>query len=199
MTKVPHNSAPALSQDLGTLYVAVSNGTVGYLVALNSTTLAPVARVRLKDPKSGLGCAVERQRIGITDRGDGRRCLLRRAGESIRAESRPRLAAAFRWQSLAIENAGLVRLGRYGEPGSGADGSLLPGRICVPSDGEVQQLRQRGDGQHKLAVLDPNATQTDPVTRATVMKEVLTILGPTPDPRAVASGSGASIPRLWTR
>ena len=54
MTKVPHNSAPALSTDLGTLYVAVSNGAAGYLVALDSATLAPVARVRLKDPKSGL-------------------------------------------------------------------------------------------------------------------------------------------------
>ena len=53
MTKVPHNSAPALSADLETLYVAVSNGSAGYLVALDSTTLAPLARVRLKDPNSG--------------------------------------------------------------------------------------------------------------------------------------------------
>ena len=44
------------------------------------------------------------------------------------------------------------------------------------------------NGENMLAILDPNATQTD--TRfnsngaggATIMKEVLTILGPTPDP-----------------
>ena len=57
-----------------------------------------------------------------------------------------------------------------------------------------------GNGQNKLAILDPNATEIDPVTGATVMKEVLTILGPTPDPRWPApSKSGASIQRLSTR
>src|SRR5262249_34494781 len=54
MTKVAHNSAPALSVDSATLYVAVSNGSAGYLAALNSTPLAPIARVRLTDPSSGL-------------------------------------------------------------------------------------------------------------------------------------------------
>src|SRR5208282_6329840 len=53
MTGVALNCAPALSPDLTTLYVAVSNGSAGYLVALNGTTLAPIARVRLKDPDSG--------------------------------------------------------------------------------------------------------------------------------------------------
>jgi len=39
-----------------------------------------------------------------------------------------------------------------------------------------------GDGKNKIAILDPNATEHDPVLPGTmVMNEVLTILGVTPD------------------
>jgi hypothetical protein len=38
-----------------------------------------------------------------------------------------------------------------------------------------------GQGQNRMAILDPFATMTDPISGATVMKEVLTVLGPTPD------------------
>ena len=53
ITKVVDNCAPALSPHGRTVYVAVSNGSAGYLVALDSRTLAPKASVPLKDPKSG--------------------------------------------------------------------------------------------------------------------------------------------------
>ncbi len=39
-----------------------------------------------------------------------------------------------------------------------------------------------GNGVNRIAILDPKATQTDPVTLVTVMKEVMSITGPTPDP-----------------
>src|SRR5262249_18280048 len=56
--KVGHNSAPALSSDGRTLYVAVTtaSGTgfgLGYLLALNSVTLARKSEVFLRDPRTG--------------------------------------------------------------------------------------------------------------------------------------------------
>jgi len=38
-----------------------------------------------------------------------------------------------------------------------------------------------GSGLNRIALLDPRGTESDPVTGATVMNEVRTILGPTPD------------------
>src|ERR1035438_6205927 len=53
ITQVVYNCAPALSADLSTLYVAVSNGAEGYLVSLNAAALTPLAHQFLLDPKSG--------------------------------------------------------------------------------------------------------------------------------------------------
>lgn len=54
ITEVSISCAPALSADGSIVYVAVDNGSYGYLVAANSTTLAPIGRVRLTDPSSGM-------------------------------------------------------------------------------------------------------------------------------------------------
>ena len=39
-----------------------------------------------------------------------------------------------------------------------------------------------GNGQNMVAVLDPNTSMVDPISGATVMHEVLTVLGPTQNP-----------------
>jgi hypothetical protein len=45
------------------------------------------------------------------------------------------------------------------------------------------------DGKNRMAILDPNQVQSDTISGAAVMKEVLTVLGPTPHPGAVQSGA----------
>ena len=47
-----------------------------------------------------------------------------------------------------------------------------------------------GNGKNRIAILDPNATEKDPIIPSTlVMNEVLTILGVTPDPGAGIPGA----------
>jgi len=58
ITEVSISCAPALSSDGTILYVAVDDGTAGYLLAVNSTTLALIGRVRLTDPSSGMDAQI---------------------------------------------------------------------------------------------------------------------------------------------
>ena len=48
-----------------------------------------------------------------------------------------------------------------------------------------------GNGDNRIAILDPNSTMIDPITGATVMRTVLTIAGPTPDPEFDGTYPGA--------
>ncbi len=184
MTKVPHNSAPALSADLGTLYVAVSNGSAGYLVALDSTTLTPLARVRLKDPNSGADAR-------LSDNGSASPTVGTDGDVYFGVLEIPQVSNNSRGWLLHF-NSSLSQSKTPGAFGWDDTASLVPAQMVPSYQGTSAYLlmvkynnywgRGSGDGQNKLAVLDPNATQTDPVTLATVMKEVLTIVAPTPDP-----------------
>jgi hypothetical protein len=182
MTKVVHNSTPALSPDLGTLYIAVSNGSAGYLVALNSTTLAPVARVPLKDPKSG-------QDSWLSDDGSASPTVGPDGDVYFGVLESPSGENHFRGWLLHFDGS-LSQSKTPGAFGWDDTASLVPAQMVPSYQGTSGYLlmskynnyaQAGGDGQNKLAVLDPNATQTDPVTLVSVMKEVLTIPGPTPD------------------
>jgi hypothetical protein len=50
-----------------------------------------------------------------------------------------------------------------------------------------------GDGLNRVAVLDPNDTQLDPISNTQTMKEILTVLGPTPDPVGIAAGRPSAV------
>ncbi len=180
MTEIPHNCAPALSQDLQTLYVAVSNTNAGYLVALDATTLKPSISVRLKDPLSKLDAWISDNGsasptvgpdgdvyYGVLESSPGANHL---RGWMLHFDSslrRSMIPAAFGWDDTpSIVRS--VMVPSY----KGHSGYLLMTKYNNYTEGG-------GDGLNRIAILDPDDTEIDPITGVTVMREVLTILGPT--------------------
>ncbi len=184
ITKAAMNSAPALSNDGKLLYVAVKrdSGAGGYLLALDSTTLAPVAKVPLRDIKSGRDADVPDNSTAsptVGPDGDVYFGVL----ENPFPENHDR-----GW--LLHFNSTLSVLKLPGAFGWDDTPSIVP-RALVPSykGGSSYLVMTKynnyadvgGDGHNELALLDPTEPEKDPVTGAPVMKEVLTIMGPTPD------------------
>jgi hypothetical protein len=187
IAKVATNCAPALSPDGRTLYVAVNlppsagAGQYGMLLALDSTTLAVKARAELFDPYTGA-------RARVTDNGtaspavgpDGR--VYFGVLESTLASHNGR-----GW--LLGFNAALAIEGVPGSFGWDITPTLIPAAMVPSYTGASSYLvavkynnyagRGGGDGQNKVAVLDPNASQADAYLNTVVMREVLTMLGPT--------------------
>jgi hypothetical protein len=185
ISQVAISCAPALSPDGSLLYVAVDNGSYGYLLALNSSTLALVNRVRLTDPSSGLDAILyDGSSAAPTVGPDGdvyfgvlenpfpnhndRGWLLHYSSDL----SQTKIPGSFGWDDTA---------------------SIVPALLVASYKGKSSYLLMTkynnyagigsGDGHNRIAVLDPNATEKDPVIPSTlVMKEVTTILGVTPDP-----------------
>jgi hypothetical protein len=182
MTKVVHNCAPALNWNLQTLYVAVSNGTAGYLVALDARTLAPLSHVRLKDPKSG-------QDAWLNDDGSATPTVGLDGDVYYGVLEGPAGSNHYRGWMLHFDS----RLAQSKTPGAFGwdDTSSVVPSFMVPSYSGASPyllmtkynnyLEGGGNGLNKIAVLDPNAIETDPVTGASVMREVLTVAGVTPD------------------
>ncbi len=187
ITGVNMCSAPALSHDESTVYVGVDNplSEFGYLLSLNSQTLHTNAKVRLKDPSSGLDALIfDASSASPTVGPDGdvymgvlenpfpdhndRGWLLH--FDSTLSQSK--IPGSFGWDDTV---------------------SIVPASAVSSYKGTSSYLLMTkynnyagigtGDGVNKIAILDPNATEPDPIlSSVAVMNEVLTIKGVTPDP-----------------
>src|SRR5882724_12836697 len=184
--KVVHNCAPALSNDGSTLYIAVSTGDFGrgFLLALNSSSLVTTAKVALKDVRTGNDALLPDDGTASPTVGpDGdvyfgvlenpfpsnhdRGWLLHFSGNLLQTKT----PGAFGWDdTVSIVPASMVSSYHGSSP------YLLMTKYNDYSDSGIG-----GSGSNKIAILDPRNTESDPVTGATVMKEVLTIIGPTPN------------------
>jgi hypothetical protein len=185
ITCMQFNSAPAISKDGKTVYVAVNSGSggYGYLLALDSTTLGTQHQIKLLDPSSGNTAKLTNQStasplvgpdgdvyFGVLENpfpaNNDRGWLLHFSGD-LQTTKTP---GAFGWDDTA----------------SIVPTSMIPGYSGTSTYLLMTKYNNyaginTGNGQNKIAILDPNATMTDPVSGATVMNEVRTILGPTPD------------------
>lgn len=183
------NAVPALSPDGTTLY-AVINGSTGdsltpqtWLVAVDAKTLAFKSRVALIDPVTQAPSLVSQNASASPTVGpDGdvyfgvlesnppahnlRGWLLH--FDATLATSKP--PAAFGWDDTASV-VPVTMVPSY----TGGSSYLLA--IKYNNYGGVGT----GDGKNRMAIVDPTAVQTDTISGQPVMKEVLTILGPTPD------------------
>ena len=186
MARDSHNSAPALSADGSTLFVVVKpagSDYGGYLLGLNSANLAPKYRVFLQDPRNNnpagiLDLSTASPMVApdgdvylgvFGNPGNGSRGFLLRFNSDLTVAKTP---GAFGWDyTPAVVPASMVP--SY----TGSSSYLLFAKYN-------NYAFQDGDGVNRIAILDPNATQTDPHTSApglVEMREVLTVIGPTRD------------------
>jgi hypothetical protein len=185
VTNVAMSCAPAVSNDGNTLYVATTNANAGYgyLVALNSTTLAVTRSVRLKDPSSN-------QDAIIFDASSSTPTVGPDGDVYFGVLENPFPAHNDRGWLLHF-NSDLSQKKIPGSFGWDDTASIVPASMVPSYTGTSSYLLMTkynnyagagGDGHNRLAILDPNATEHDPILpSALVMKEVLTVLGITPD------------------
>jgi hypothetical protein len=186
MIKPAMGAAPAMSLDQKTVYVAVKgSGIEGRLLALDSTTLALKTAASLLDPVTKAAAKVSEDSTAspmVGPDGDVYFGVL----ESVQGQHNAR-----GW--LLHFDATLAQRKTIGSFGWDDTPSVVPAALVPGYSGSSSYLLMTkynnygrsgsGDSKNRIAVLDPNATQADRVTPSQlVMNEVLTILGPTPDP-----------------
>jgi hypothetical protein len=187
--QVVYNCAPALTADDSKLYIAVSAGSYssGYLCSVDTQTLNPINQVILKDPRNAAWHALlpDDGTASPTVGPDGdvyygvleanfpsnhARGWMLHFDSSLRVTKTP---GAFGWD----DSASIVP--KSAVPSYNGPSSYL----VLTKYNNYADAGIGGNGLNKVALLDPDVAMADPITGATVMKEVLTILGPTHNPK----------------
>jgi hypothetical protein len=190
ISKVAQNCTPALSNDHKTLYVAVNNSNpygdyynYGYLVALDSRTLAPLNRVRLKDAKNPTNDAF------MPDDATASPTVGPDGDVYYGVLENPPGSNHYRGWLLHFDST-LAHAKTPGAFGWDDSASVVSATLVSSYHGSSPYLLMTkynnyagagGNGVNKIAVLDPQNSMIDPISNTNVMNEILTIAGPTPD------------------
>lgn len=184
-----HNSAPALSKDGNTLYAVAKSSTTanyGYLIGFNSVTLQTKYLTLLRDPRNG-------NPAGIPDNGTSSPMVGPDGDVFFGAFANPNNGSRGFLLHFSADLSTVKTPGGFGwdyTPGV-VPASMIPSYngpssyllFCKLNDYAVSD----GSGVNRVAILDPNDTQVDPHPSANglvEMREVLTVISPTPDPQS---------------
>jgi large repetitive protein len=181
------NSAPAVSNDGTTVYVAAksaSNDNYAYLLGLDSSTLSTKYRVFLTDPRNG-------NAAGVVDSSTASPVIGPDNDVYFGTMANPDNGS--RGFLLHFNNA-LTVTKTPGAFGSDNTPAVVPTSMVSSYTGTSTYLllsnyndyvgQVDGQGLNKVALLDPTATETDSHSSSnglSVMREVLNINGPIPD------------------
>jgi hypothetical protein len=201
VSQVPINAAPALSNDSTVLYFSAGGGFFagGYLVSVNSATLAPIHHVALIDPLAGVPAQlpdISSASPVVAPDGDVFYGVLEKNCPNTPDPPNPTPPCPNHDRGWMLHfSSDLLTQKITGAFGWDDTPSIVPYSLVPSYHGSSSYLifskynnyadaQAGGDGLNKVAVLDPNVSATDPVTGVQVMAEVMTILGPTPGPPA---------------
>jgi hypothetical protein len=183
ITEAAMDSAPAISADGSTVYAAVSNGSAGYLLGLDATTLATKYKAALVDPASG-------QPSWIADISSASPTVGPDGDVYFGVLENPFPEHNNRGWLLHFD-ATLATVKTPGSFGWDDTASIVPASLIPNYHAKGSYLLMtkynnylgigHGDGMNRIAILDPGATQQDQFISptVTVIKEVQTQLDPT--------------------
>jgi hypothetical protein len=186
--RIVYNCAPAVSTDGTRVYVAVNDGydtSGGYLCSANTANMMENGRVFLVDPATGNPASIYGDGTSTPTVGPDGDVYYGVLESSLGQHN------ARGW--MLHFNSSLTSTKLPGSFGWDDTPSIVPASAVPSYTGTSTYLILtkynnyvgvgNGNGENKVAILDPNNYELDPVNGTThVMNEVLTVLGPTANP-----------------
>ncbi len=183
--KIVFNCPPAVTADGSTVYIAVNSSYAsdGYLCRAATATMTALNSVLLVDPKNGGNALIDDDGTSSPTIGPDGDVYYGVLENSLGSNN-------YRGWMLHF-NSTLTTTKIPGAFGWDDTASIVPASAVPSYTGKSAYLiltkynnyaNGGGNGENKVAILDPNVTELDPISGINVMNEVITILGPTKNP-----------------